>query len=93
LSEFIARYIHVPEDIKGNIQRQKDTHKTCQRPYCVENTGSLPNSEVKQRKARIVLGWVTAREVLRVLLAFYLMFFFIFFDEIYGQSATKYMSA
>jgi hypothetical protein len=45
---------------------------SCQRPYCVENTGSHPNSEVKRRKARIVLGWVTAREVLRVLLAFYL---------------------
>ena len=43
----------------------------CQRPYCVENTGSHPNSEVKRRKARIVLGWVTAREVLRVLLAFF----------------------
>ena len=41
-----------------------------QRPYCVECTGSLPNSEVKPRKARIVLGWVTAREVLRVLLTF-----------------------
>ena len=27
-------------------------------------------SELKPRKARIVLGWVTAREVLRVLLAF-----------------------
>lgn len=48
------------------------TTESCQRPYCVENTGSLPNSEVKQRKARIVLGWVTAREVLRVLLAFYI---------------------
>ncbi len=43
-----------------------------QRPYCVECTGSLPNSEVKPRKARIVLGWVTAREVLRVLLTFFL---------------------
>ena len=43
---------------------------TRQRPYCVECTGSLPNSEVKPRKARIVLGWVTAREVLRVLLTF-----------------------
>ena len=42
-----------------------------QRPYCVECTGSLPNSEVKPRKARIVLGWVTAREVLRVLLTFF----------------------
>ena len=45
---------------------------TRQRPYCVECTGSLPNSEVKPRKARIVLGWVTAREVLRVLLTFLL---------------------
>jgi hypothetical protein len=42
-----------------------------QRPYCVECTGSHPNSEVKPRKARIVLGWVTAREVLRVLLTFF----------------------
>ncbi len=50
-----------------------------QRPYCVENTGSLPNSEVKHRKARIVLGWVTAREVLRVLLAFFIaLLFFIY---------------
>ena len=46
-------------------------HKTCrQRPYRVECTGSLPNSEVKRRRARLVLGWGTAREDLRVLLAF-----------------------
>ena len=42
----------------------------CQRPYRVECTGSLPNSEVKRRRARLVLGWGTAREDLRVLLAF-----------------------
>ena len=42
-----------------------------QRPYCAECTRSHPNSEVKQRKARIVLGWGTAWEVLRVPLAFY----------------------
>lgn len=55
------------------------TLRSRQRPYCVENTGSLPNSEVKHRKARIVLGWVTAREVLRVLLAFFIaLFFFIY---------------
>ena len=41
-----------------------------QRPYCVEYTRSHPNSEVKRRKARIVLGWGTAWEVLRVPLAF-----------------------
>ena len=42
----------------------------CQRPYCAEHTRSHQNSEVKQRKARSVLGWGTAWEVLRVLLAF-----------------------
>ena len=35
------------------------------RPYRVECTGSLPTSEVK--RARLVLGWGTAREDLRVL--------------------------
>ena len=40
------------------------------RPYRVECTGSLPTSEVKRRRARLVLGWGTAREVLRVLSAF-----------------------
>ena len=40
------------------------------RPYHVECTGSLPNSEVKRRRARLVLGWGTAREDLRVLPAF-----------------------
>ena len=40
------------------------------RPYHVECTGSLPNSEVKRHRARLVLGWGTAREDLRVLPAF-----------------------
>ena len=40
------------------------------RPYRVECTGSLPMSEVKRRRARLVLGWGTAREDLRVLPAF-----------------------
>jgi len=31
------------------------------RPYRVECTGSLPNSEVKRRRARLVLGWGTDR--------------------------------
>ena len=34
----------------------------CLRPYHVENTGSRPITEVKQRWARLVLGWVTAWE-------------------------------
>ena len=42
-----------------------------QRPYCVERTRSHSNSEVKQRKARLVPGWGTAREALRVPLAFH----------------------
>ena len=40
------------------------------RPYRVEYTGSLLTSEVKRRRARLVLGWGTAWEHLRVLLAF-----------------------
>ena len=41
------------------------------RPYRVECTGSLPTSEVKRRRARLVLGWGTAREDLRVLPALF----------------------
>ena len=40
-----------------------------QRPYHVENTSSRPITEVKQRWARLVLGWETAWEH-RVLLSF-----------------------
>ena len=40
------------------------------RPYRVECTGSVPTSEVKRRRARLVLGWGTAREDRRVLPAF-----------------------
>ena len=43
----------------------------CLRPYRVECTGSLSTSEVKQHRARLVLGWGTAWEDLRVLSAFY----------------------
>ena len=69
---FILRVIYI-----------KSSTGTCQRPYCDENTGSLPNSEVKHRKARIVLGWVTAREVLRVLLAF------LFVIEFFSNTVTQ----
>ena len=41
------------------------------RPYRAECTGSLPTSEVKRRRARLVLGWGTAREDLRVLPALF----------------------
>ena len=39
------------------------------RPYHVECTGSLLTSEVKRHRARLVLGWGTAWEDLRVLSA------------------------
>ena len=39
----------------------------CWRPYHVECTGSLLTSEVKRHRARLVLGWGTAWEDLRVL--------------------------
>ena len=46
-------------------------HVCCQRPYHVESTGSRPITGVKQRRARLVLGWVTAWEH-RVLLNFFI---------------------
>ena len=46
------------------------------RPYRVECTGSLPTSDVKRRRARLVLGWGTAREDLRVLTAFIIFIMF-----------------
>ena len=44
-------------------------NNACLRPYHVECTGTRPISEVKQRRAWVVLRWVTTREV-QVLLAF-----------------------
>ena len=38
------------------------TSQHCIRPYHVENTSSRPITEVKQRWAALVLGWVTAWE-------------------------------
>ena len=46
-------------------------HHICCRPYHVECTGSLPTSEVKRHRARLVLGWGAAWEDLRVLTAIY----------------------
>ena len=42
-------------------------HRYRWRPYHVECTGSLLTSEVKRHRARLVLGWGTAWEDLRVL--------------------------
>ena len=47
-----------------------------QRPYHVESIGSRPITEVKQRRARLVLGWVTAWEHPVLLAYFFFLFFF-----------------
>ena len=39
------------------------SYSLCLRPYHVECTGSRPITEVKQRRAWLVLGWVTAWEL------------------------------
>ena len=43
------------------------------RPYRVDCTGSLLTSEVKRRRARLILGWGTAREDPTVLSAIYIL--------------------
>ena len=55
----------------------KKTSCFSQRSYRVESTRSRPITKVKQRWARVVLGWVTAWE-LRVVLASFSFFFFIY---------------
>ena len=44
-----------------------------QRPYRVDSTGSRPITEVKRRRARPVLGWVTALEARVPLLYFFFL--------------------
>jgi hypothetical protein len=43
------------------------------RPYRVECTGSLLTSEIKRRRALLLLGWGTARELVTVLSAIYIL--------------------
>ena len=80
ISTEIAQFSSV-ETIKWSsfLSSQKPfVTKFCrQRPYHVESTSSRPITEVKQRWARLVLGWVTAWEH-RVLLAFFFFLPFIF---------------
>ena len=54
----------------GIMRLQIGLRRCRRRPYRVECTGSLSTSEVKQHRARLVLGWGTAWEDLRVLSAF-----------------------
>ena len=54
---------------KGDCANERPPYfqDICWRPYHVECTGSLLTSEVKRHRARLVLGWGTAWEDLRVL--------------------------
>ena len=54
-------YHYTTED-HGLKQNQVLFISSCLRPYHVECTGSRLITEVKQRRARLVLGWVTAWE-------------------------------
>ena len=52
----------VEKFIKINFEKHIDKDDIRLRPYHVEYTSSRPITEVKQRRARLVLGWVTAWE-------------------------------
>ena len=75
--DFNRRPDHVRRASAFALQKAYRTERSCLRPYHVENTGSRPITEVKQRRARLVLGWVTAWEH-RVQLASSFLFFFLF---------------
>ena len=55
---------HVQTTLSCSVQLYKEqiSPLSRQRPYHVENTGSRPITEVKQRRAWLVLRWVTAWE-------------------------------
>ena len=56
-----ALFIRLPSITRLEYLRESYSNERL-RPYHVENTGSRPITEVKQRRARLVLGWVTAWE-------------------------------
>jgi hypothetical protein len=47
---------------KLNRRLHVNWNESSRRPYCIENAGSHSNSIAKRCKARVVLGWGTARE-------------------------------
>ena len=53
-----------------------------QRPYHVERTGSRPITEVKQRRSRLVLGWVTAWEHRVLLVSVFYLFVVVFVSDV-----------
>ena len=52
-------------------------------------TKSLPTSEVKRHRARLITGWGTAREVLKVLSASHLSLRFLFAEIFEERRAEK----
>ena len=63
-----------------------------QRPYHVENTSSRPITEVKQRWARLVLGWVTAWEHRVPLASNLLIFVYQWFSDLPERSGPGKIS-
>ena len=53
-------YLSIVE--RFQIQNGLINYFKCLRPYHVENASSRPITEAKQRRAWLVLGWVTAWE-------------------------------
>ena len=73
-----------------------------QRPYHVEYTGSRPITEVKQRRARLVLGWVTAWEhrvplpfcknlLILIIKKYFIIYFIKIFKIFFLYNNTLYM--
>ncbi|KYB28345.1 hypothetical protein TcasGA2_TC032590 [Tribolium castaneum] len=56
------RHLSVFEVGEGQLIYSEDEKTFRQRPYHAEYTSSRLITEVKQRRARLVLGWVTAWE-------------------------------
>jgi hypothetical protein len=62
MRKLIYGFIRIVSKIFLNHKIEFKSLIKCLGPYHVESTGSRPITEVKQRRARLVLGWVTAWE-------------------------------
>ena len=63
--EMVSVHQHLPYQHKHKHQHKSElkSQRKCLRPYHDENTRSRPITEVKHRRAGIVLGWGTAWEL------------------------------
>ena len=90
-AESVAGHLRLSVVTSAAVSQQKSGRRDAgcrQRPYHAENTSSRPITEVKQHRARLVLGWVTAWEH-RVSLSFSLRTYIIYLRALFVSESDR----